>query len=401
MSLDVLFRSLGSTARSSEDITDPFLLHSLSASDPSEAQIFSTKALLESTYGDTNGERGRGSRAQTPMPSSRGQTPLVWNKSQFNSSPSPQRYYPANVVYPALPHVPSPIQQTPALRMLRCIDPNRNPRPSWNSPKPQILPSQLPFWNRHAKNATKNVTKPPSRLKESTSSQNIPRRPQLPTPSSLPQLPDTSGYAIPVPPSDEHVVLISMYEVYNDRIFDLLSPTNGSASNQQSNNQKDRRRPLMFRSTGGSTDRKIVTGLRKVLCSTYEEALMVLETGLNERRVAGTGSNSASSRSHGFFCVEVKKRIQSNRFGTDSWVGNSLTIVDLAGMRILENFDCCSKANSIPSGSERARNAKTAGATLAEAGKINESLMYLGRCLQMQSEIKDGNKVNFSRLCTI
>lgn len=45
-------------------------------------------------------------------------------------------------------------------------------------------------------------------------------------------------------------------------------------------------------------------------------------------------------------------------------------------------------------GSERARNAKTAGATLAEAGKINESLMYLGQCLQMQSDCHDGTKVS-------
>jgi Kinesin-like protein len=44
-------------------------------------------------------------------------------------------------------------------------------------------------------------------------------------------------------------------------------------------------------------------------------------------------------------------------------------------------------------GSERARTAKTAGATLAEAGKINESLMYLGQCLQMQSNLQDGIKV--------
>lgn len=47
-------------------------------------------------------------------------------------------------------------------------------------------------------------------------------------------------------------------------------------------------------------------------------------------------------------------------------------------------------------GSERARNAKTAGATLAEAGKINESLMYLGQCLQMQSDSHDGTKVRCS-----
>jgi hypothetical protein len=49
---------------------------------------------------------------------------------------------------------------------------------------------------------------------------------------------------------------------------------------------------------------------------------------------------------------------------------------------------------NIKLGSERARNAKTAGATLAEAGKINESLMYLGQCMQMQSDNQDGNKQN-------
>ena len=47
----------------------------------------------------------------------------------------------------------------------------------------------------------------------------------------------------------------------------------------------------------------------------------------------------------------------------------------------------------VRTGSERARNAKTAGATLAEAGKINESLMYLGQCLQLQSDCHDANKV--------
>lgn len=49
-------------------------------------------------------------------------------------------------------------------------------------------------------------------------------------------------------------------------------------------------------------------------------------------------------------------------------------------------------------GSERARAAKTAGATLAEGGKINESLMYLGQCLQMQSDIQEGNKVSLQAI---
>ncbi|KAL1969604.1 hypothetical protein VTN77DRAFT_8157 [Rasamsonia byssochlamydoides] len=288
MSLDVLFKSLSSTIRPADSLEDPNLLASLSASDPSEAQIFSAKAYFESIYGDPNAERGRHSRGQTPMAPSRGQTPMT---ESFSTPGHPRRH--------------------------------------------------------------------------------LPQRP-------LPQLPDVSHLAVPVNSRAEHVVIVSMYEVYNDRIFDLLSPSQvpgpgGVVARQGGNGQKERRRPLLFKSTEGSPDRKVVAGLRKVVCGSYEEALMILETGLTERRVAGTGSNSVSSRSHGFFCLEVKKKVKGRKYGEDSWTGNTLTIVDLAG-------------------SERARNAKTAGATLAEGGKINESLMYLGQCLQMQSDFQDGNK---------
>jgi hypothetical protein len=158
-----------------------------------------------------------------------------------------------------------------------------------------------------------------------------------------------------------------MYEVHNDRIYDLLTPASKTGSN------KEYRRPLLYKPTELSPDRKVVAGLRKIVCTDVREAILVLETGLQERRVAGTGSNSVSSRSHGFFCFEVKKR--SFGWKNNSWSGSKFTIVDLAG-------------------SERARDAKTQGATLVEAGKINESLMYLGQCLQAQSEASSG-KVSF------
>jgi hypothetical protein len=189
----------------------------------------------------------------------------------------------------------------------------------------------------------------------------------LQRPSALPQNPDVKSVNVSSDPSAEYAVVISMYEVYNDRIFDLLTPP------IRSNTTKEyRRRPLLFKSTEMSADRKVVAGLKKVICGSFGEALMILEAGLHERRVAGTGSNSVSSRSHGFFCVEVRKRQRGRR--SQSWGGSALTIVDLAG-------------------SERARDAKTQGATLAEAGKINESLMYLGQCLQMQSDTGNTNKV--------
>jgi hypothetical protein len=183
----------------------------------------------------------------------------------------------------------------------------------------------------------------------------------------LPNFPDISSVTVPPDSKAEYAIVISMYEVYNDRIFDLLTPASRVAATKDF-----RRRPLLFKPTEQSPDRKVVAGLRKIICGTMREALMVLEAGLHERRVAGTGSNSVSSRSHGFFVVEVKKR-RKGRIAAP-WSGSTLTIVDLAG-------------------SERARDAKTQGATLAEAGKINESLMYLGQCLQMQSDLGNNTKV--------
>ncbi|CAN9145211.1 unnamed protein product [Alternaria alternata] len=188
---------------------------------------------------------------------------------------------------------------------------------------------------------------------------------KMPRPSTLPSSPSVADIQIPTDPDAEYAIVMSMYEVYNDRIFDLLS--GNTAKNKQPN---VKRRALLFKNTEKSPDRKVVAGLTKIICGSFEEAMMVLETGLMERKVTGTGSNAVSSRSHGFFHVEIKKRAAERK---GPWSSSNLTIVDLAG-------------------SERARNAKTAGETLAEAGKINESLMYLGQCMQMQSDNQGGSK---------
>lgn len=287
MSLDVIFKSLASTIKPPDNSINPILLSSVAASDQSESQIFTAQAFIEAVYGDQSADRGRNSRAQTPMSSGRAQTPLT--------EPAPA------IVFPR---------------------------------------------------------------------RNLPQRPNIP-----PRSPDINHLTLELNPNSEYIVLVSMYEVYNDRIFDLLSPAivpgQGSTMSRGGASQKDRRRPLLFKSTEGSPDRKVVAGLRKIACTTYEEALAILEVGLTERKVTGTGANSVSSRSHGFFCLEVKRRMRNKRTGEETWMGNTLTVADLAG-------------------SERARTAKTAGSTLAEAGKINESLMYLGQCLQMQSEIQEG-----------
>ncbi|KAJ5846298.1 hypothetical protein N7534_009967 [Penicillium rubens] len=341
MALDVIFRSLEPTTKTDYDSITPVMLASLAAADASEAQLFSAQTFLEAVYGEPN---GRTSRAQTPMSPSRANTPLMADSSPITSSNDAARA---------------------GFRQVS-TEPSGWITPGFSNPIPYTH-SNL-FEPKSAK----------SRLyvfKEPTPALNFPRRHIRERPCALPRLPDMSHLTVDMDSNADYVVLVSMYEVYNDRIFDLLSPSivSGQGTMSRGNNQKDRRRPLLFKPTEGSPDRKLVAGLRKIACSSYEEALAILDVGLTERKVTGTGMNSVSSRSHGFFSLEIKKRTWSKRTGEHNWAGSTLTVVDLAG-------------------SERARTAKTAGATLAEAGKINESLMYLGQCLQMQSNIQDGMK---------
>ncbi|TVY37364.1 Kinesin-like motor protein [Lachnellula subtilissima] len=331
LALDVLYRSI------SNNILDPNTTTSLhatiAASDPSEAQVMSAQMFLDTMFSDPAAPSRASSRAPTPMVLA-GTLPIAQCKSP-----------------PSTCNVEDGVLGTAALPTV-----SRSPFSN--------IPSYMQSTFAQARKYV--FTKSP--LKGESYPPPTPRRHLLQRPSVLPQLPNISNVTVNADQHAEYAILISMYEVYNDRIFDLLTPALPGKSTKEF-----RRRPLLFKPTEQSPDRKVVAGLRKIICGTMREALMVLEAGLHERRVAGTGSNSVSSRSHGFFCVEVKKRRRSRAPG--AWGGSALTIVDLAG-------------------SERARDAKTQGATLQEAGKINESLMYLGQCLQMQSDIGSSTKPN-------
>ncbi|KAF7562658.1 hypothetical protein G7046_g1464 [Stylonectria norvegica] len=360
LAMDVLFRSIGPNMLDSNSVHSA--QDTLQSCDASESALTPASQFLESVYADPMQASRAGSRAATPM--------IV---------------RPQDAIFP---FVHSPKYARQVSQLLGSI-PGAFPKSASSSPKSVRL-ERLPLGDLKTSTSAINVPMTPKRAKgrhfmsltaasrvKNTAKQDLkgehsllspaPRR-NLQRPSALPQMPDVSGINVSCDPSADYVVVVSMYEVHNDRIYDLLTPPSKSAATKEF-----RRRPLLFKSTELSPDRKIVAGLRKVICSTLKEAIMVIEAGLQERRVAGTGSNSVSSRSHGFFCFEVKKRTRSRRGG--AWDGNKLTIVDLAG-------------------SERAREAKTQGATLVEAGKINESLMYLGQCLQTQSEAGTSNKPN-------
>jgi Kinesin motor domain len=323
----------------------------------------SAHMFLDTMYGDPSAASRASSRAPTPM--------VVRSASSTSAAIRNGAFHPtSHEFYPSL--LGSETGSPKSIRVVR-----NNQESIQDQKETESILSTLYFATRsHVPSymqstfakAVKSITKSP--VKGESYPPPTPRKNFLQRPSQLPQLPDISNVLVDVDPNAEYAILISMYEVYNDRIFDLLTPASPNKSTKEY-----RRRPLLFKPTEQSPDRKVVAGLRKIICGTMKEALMVLEAGLHERRVAGTGSNSVSSRSHGFFCVEIKKRRRSRMPG--QWGGSALTIVDLAG-------------------SERARDAKTQGATLQEAGKINESLMYLGQCLQMQSDLGSTTKVRHS-----
>lgn len=429
MSLDLIYRSLGH--RVLDPSTYPNLEQSISASDPSETNILPATAYLESVYSTDptiSFLRGSGNGRSTPLqvrPSASfparsfasvsSRVPTDKPICRTSSTSSVAHQFGART--PAGPFQQA--QRSASIRLVVAEEPEQEEEEStvFFTPPSRagtVTPTQKPtsklpcpspsgLGNSPLQRSSRLPTYPPQRVGTSptepqqqlrpvassalprftaTSSlrfatvtaatrpsnrdqQNESSTPRRFRPSTLPQNPDISHLTIPVDASAEYAIVISMYEVYNDRIFDLLSSPVKSAATKEY-----RRRPLLFKPTELSPDRKVVAGLRKVVCGSLDQALMVLEAGLQERRVAGTESNTHSSRSHGFFVVEVKKRFSlggqhTGWYGGAGWTGNSLTIVDLAG-------------------SERARDAKTVGQTLAEAGKINESLMYLGQCLQMQ-----------------
>ncbi|KAK9085934.1 hypothetical protein Sjap_026345 [Stephania japonica] len=139
-------------------------------------------------------------------------------------------------------------------------------------------------------------------------------------------------------------ISVSVLEVYNEQIRDLLLPTSqpGVAAKR-----------LEIRQVAEGTHH--VPGLVEARVSSMSEAWEVLQTGSNARAVGSTNANEHSSRSHCIHCVMVKGENLMNGECTRS----KLWLVDLAG-------------------SERVAKTDVQGERLKEAQNINRSLSALG-----------------------
>ena len=142
----------------------------------------------------------------------------------------------------------------------------------------------------------------------------------------------------------ESKVTISYLEIYNEIIFDLLSPIPANEQKGEINFQEDAKGNI------------VVKGLTKHSVANEEEAFNLLFEGESNRTVSEHQLNKGSTRSHCIFTisVEMKSKVESS----EKVLTSKLNFVDLAG-------------------SERVKETGSSGLALKEAAYINKSLTFL------------------------
>ncbi|ORZ08869.1 P-loop containing nucleoside triphosphate hydrolase protein [Absidia repens] len=147
----------------------------------------------------------------------------------------------------------------------------------------------------------------------------------------------------------EYSIKVSLLELYNEELRDLLNP---------SNHQQGRQIKIFEDKDGSGV---IIQGVDEKYIQTAEEGLDVLRSGIKYRSTGTTKCNDKSSRSHCIFSLTIHIR-ESVPGKEDVFRIGKLNLVDLAGS---ENIN--------RSGAELIR--------AREAGMINQSLLTLGRVI--------------------
>uniref|UniRef100_A0A669CV23 Kinesin-like protein n=1 Tax=Oreochromis niloticus TaxID=8128 RepID=A0A669CV23_ORENI len=149
----------------------------------------------------------------------------------------------------------------------------------------------------------------------------------------------------------EFHIKVSYFEIYMDKIRDLLDVTKTNLSVHEDKNRVP-----------------YVKGCTERFVSSPDEVMDVIDEGKNNRHVAVTNMNEHSSRSHSIFLINIKQE----HVETEQKLCGKLYLVDLAG-------------------SEKVSKTGAAGAVLDEAKNINKSLSALGNVI---SALAEGTKTH-------
>ncbi|XP_055863352.1 kinesin-like protein unc-104 isoform X11 [Biomphalaria glabrata] len=152
-------------------------------------------------------------------------------------------------------------------------------------------------------------------------------------------------------------VEVSYFEIYCERVRDLLNPSNKNAL-------RVREHPLLG---------PYVEDLSKLAVQSFEDINNLIDEGNKARTVAATNMNETSSRSHAVFTIIFSQR----RYDPDTKIVgekvSKISLVDLAG-------------------SERADSTGAKGTRLKEGANINKSLTTLGKVISALAEIAKNKK---------
>ncbi|XP_067092536.1 kinesin-like protein KIF11 [Osmerus mordax] len=147
----------------------------------------------------------------------------------------------------------------------------------------------------------------------------------------------------------EFSVKVSLLEIYNEELFDLLSPSTDVNERLQLFDDPRNKRGV------------IIKGLEEITVHNKNEVYQILERGSAKRKTASTLMNAYSSRSHSVFSVTIHMK-EITLDGEELVKIGKLNLVDLAGSENIGRSGAVDK---------RAR----------EAGNINQSLLTLGRVI--------------------
>ncbi|XP_028280290.1 kinesin heavy chain-like [Parambassis ranga] len=144
----------------------------------------------------------------------------------------------------------------------------------------------------------------------------------------------------------EFHIKVSYFEIYLDKIRDLLDVSKTNLSVHEDKNRVP-----------------YVKGCTERFVSSPEEVMDVIDEGKANRHVAVTNMNEHSSRSHSIFLINIKQE----NIETETKLSGKLYLVDLAG-------------------SEKVSKTGAEGAVLDEAKNINKSLSALGNVISALAE---------------
>ncbi|XP_062975545.1 kinesin-like protein KIF11 [Elgaria multicarinata webbii] len=146
----------------------------------------------------------------------------------------------------------------------------------------------------------------------------------------------------------EFSVKVSLLEIYNEELFDLLNPSPDVGKRLQMFDDPRNKRGV------------IIKGLEEITVHNKDEVYQILERGAAKRTTAATFLNQDSSRSHSVFSVTLHMKETTD--GEELVKIGKLNLVDLAG-------------------SENIGRSGAVDKRAYEAGNINQSLLTLGRVI--------------------